>query len=210
MPITSRGYRVALFLKVPEFDRSDLSGWPRASKSGNGYILRLAGSQRYFIHHSGKSDIVVLETDDKATRLSAVRELSTHLRAKDRKPVRATLEKTKALDLLRSLEDDDMVHEGKLHMYYSDIATLETDEGPEERIRTKIVFNNKGVDEAKKLSDDQEWQIRGAALTLTEKEKKHYGLIFFDAHPTARVVKVAMPMNDDLHEMLANRLVARL
>jgi len=202
---------VALFLKVSGFDRSDLAGLPKKSRSGSGYILRLGPRNRkYFVHHSGKSDIVVLETDDNITRFSAVRELAAHLRALGRKPARATLEKTKALDLLRSFEDDDMVREGKLHTYYADIGTVETDEGPVERSRTKIVFNNRNVDEVKKLSDQQIWEIRGAALTLIDGERKHYGLIFFDSHPTARVVKVAMPMNDDLHEMLAERLVEKL
>jgi len=208
MPITSRGYRVALLMKVPAFDRSDLADLPRASGSGIGRIVRLGSrNQRYFVHHSGKSDIVVLETDDKPTRISAVREFASFLRGRKKAYDVCTLDKAKIEGFLRSLESERMFREGKLHVYYGDTATMETDRGAVTRVRTKIVFNNRNVDEVMNLSNRLLWDIRGVALTLISRGRKHYGHVFFDAHPTARVVKVAMPMNDDLHEMLAHRLV---
>jgi len=94
-----------------------------------------------------------------------------------------------------------------LHIYYGDTATIEIDENSFEKVRTKVVFNNRNVKEAKRLSTDQVWEIRGSSLTLIEGEKKHYGHVFFDDDPTSRVTKVAAPMNDDLHEKLAERLV---
>lgn len=208
MPITSRGYRVALFLRVKDFDTSNLAGIRGGSKHGNGYILRLGTKNRkYFVHQVGKSDLVILETDDTETRHSAVRELASFLRGSGKEPERATLDKAKVLDFLQSLEDDGLVPEWKLHIYYGDTATIEIDENSFEKVRTKVVFNNRNVKEAKRLSTDQVWEIRGSSLTLIEGEKKHYGHVFFDDDPTSRVTKVAAPMNDDLHEKLAERLV---
>jgi len=208
MPITSRGYRVALFLKVEDFEPSDLAGMQGGSKHGSGYILRLGTKNRkYFVHEVGKSDLVALETDDTETRHSAVRELAGFLRGGGKEPERATLDRAKVLEFLQSLEDAGLVPEWKLHIYYGDRVTIETDEYSFEKVRTKVVFNNRNVKEAKKLSTDQVWEIRGCSLTLTEDEKKHYGHVFFDDDPTSRVSKVAAPMDDDLHERLAEELV---
>jgi hypothetical protein len=103
-----------------------------------------------------------------------------------------------------SLEQDGLFKEGKLHVYYGDTVTW-----VKGRPRTKIVFNNRNMAEAKGLSDQQVWGIRGLGVTLVRAGKKHYGLVFFDDSPTARVTKIAAPMNDDLHEELADRLVSR-
>jgi len=203
LPNTTTGYRVALFLKSDNFGVSDLDKWPRASKSSSGYILRMGTkNSKYFVHPSNRRDFLTLETDDTKTRASAIREIGSYAKGMGKTLDPATLDKSKALDFIRSLEQDGLFKEGKLHVYFGDTVTW-----VKGKPRTKIVFNNRNTAEARGLSTQQVWGIRGIGVTLVQHGKKHYGLVFFDDSPTARVSKIAAPMNDDLHEELADRLV---
>jgi len=211
VPITTRGYRVALFLKVEGFKVSDLAELPRASRHSGGYIIPLGTKhRRYFVHPTDRANFIVLETDDRETRKSAVNEVVAFLRGKQKKPERVTLDTPTALDFLKSFEKDQMFREGKVTTFYGDRGRIQVGRGFKTKVRTKIVFNTRNTDEARKLGTDQVWEIRGYAITLIKSGKKHYGHVFFDAKPVPRVVKVAAPMDDDLHEMLAERLLRRL
>lgn len=204
LPNTTRGYRVALFLKSDNFHTGDVTGWsPHPTRFSNGYILRMGTkNSKYFIHPSSRTDFLALETDDTKTRLSAIREIGSFARGMGKTLDPALLDKPKALEFVRSLEQDGLFKEGKLHVYFGDTVPF-----VKGRARTKIVFNNRNLAEARGLSDRLIWGIRGIGLTLVQGAKKHYGLVFFDDSPTARVTKIAAPMNDDLHEELADRLV---
>ena len=207
MAVTTRGYRHALFVRIKDFDLSELAGLSHVTKEKGGYTIKLGTrNARYFVH-SVRSGLVALETDDKKTRVSAVRDIASFARGRGKILERATLERTKALEYLRSFEEDGMLAQGKLHIYFRDTATIDSGLGSYDINRTKIVFNNKNVAEARKLSTDLTWEVGGANLTIERGDDKHYGIVRFDANPTARVAKVAAPMHDDLHELLAKRLV---
>jgi hypothetical protein len=204
LPNTTKGYRVVLFLKSDNFGVTDLARWPRAQKTSNGYIIRLGTKNwRYFVHSSDRRYFLALETDDTKTQLSAIREIGSYARGMGKTLDPVTLDKSKALDFVRSLEQDGLYKEGKLHVYFGDTVPF-----VKGRPRTKIVFNNRNIAEAKSLSDRLVWGIRGISVTLMQHQKKHFGLVFFDDSPTAKVTKTgAAPTNDDLHEELADRLV---
>ena len=206
LPNTTKGYRVVLFLKSDNFGIGDLSKWKGATKTSKGYTIRMGTkNSKYFVHTADRSGFLSLETDDTKTQPSAIREIGSYARGMEKTLDPATLDTPKALDFIRSLEQDGLYKEGKLHIYFGDSVPW-----VKGKPRTKIVFNNRNVAEVKGLSDPLVWGIRGMAVTVVTGSKKHFGLVFFDDSPTAKVTKVAAPMNDDLHEELADRLVKLL
>jgi hypothetical protein len=205
LPNTTKGYRVVLFLKSDNFDATDLAGWkPRPQRSSDGYIIRLGTrNSRYYVHPANRSGFLSLETDDTKTELSATREIGSYARGMGRTLDTVTLDKPKALQFISSLERDGLYKEGKLNVYFGDTVPF-----VKNKPRTKIVFNNRNIAEARSLSDRLIWDIRGISVTLIQHQKKHYGLVFFDESPTAKVTKTgAAPTNDDIHRELADRLV---
>lgn len=200
----AEGYRVVLFLRSRNFSVADLADWPRAVKSSNGYLLRLAG-KKYFVHPSSRPDYLSLETNDTETQRSSIIDIRGYARGRKKPLEHATLDTRKAFTLMQSLEDDGLIPQGKLHVFLGDTAPYR-----KRKIRTKIVFNMRNVAEVRTLCARQEdWTVRGITVSLVDGHKRHYGLAFFDRSPTAKVGKIR-PTNDELHAILAERLVKLL
>jgi hypothetical protein len=192
---------------MKDFDLPELAGLSRVTKEKGGYTIKLGRRKTSYFVHSVKSDLVVLETDDKTTRDEVVRGLASFVRGRGKRLERATLESAETFKYLRSFEEDGILSEGDLHLYFRDTAKIETPSGPEETIRTKIVWRNRDVAEARKLSTDLGWEVTGANLLIERGEDRHYGIIRVGSKPTARVSKGAIPVSENLHELLAKRLV---
>jgi len=162
-------------------------------------------NRKYFVHPSTEPDCLCLETDDTHTQGSAIVDIRGYARGMQKQVELATLSTDKALDFIQSLERDRLFREGKLHVYFGDNPPWS-----KRRLRTKIVFTNRNTAEVKSLCNQQgTWFVRGIAVTLVDSQKKHYGHVFFDRSPTAKVTKI-WPVNDTLHEELADRLVKLL
>ncbi len=208
MPILTPVYRSALFMKTKSFEPSDLAGFSKASKSGDGFIIQFGGKgTKCLVRPLSGKDMVIVETDDRHIRKSLVRALQISSRAKGKNLGRITISRSKALEFLRSFESDGMTEQGKLTVFYGDMATRETTRGPIKKYRTKIHFNIANSDEARKVSDRLGAEIRGFAFTLIRGDKKHRAFVFFDARPTCRITKAGRPIEAGLHEEMAKRLV---
>ncbi|MGA2239735.1 MAG: hypothetical protein ABSG74_11035 [Candidatus Bathyarchaeia archaeon] len=207
MAVTTRGYRHALFVRLKDFDLSELAGLSHVTKEKGGYTIKLGRRRTHYFVHPVKANLVALETDDKRTRDEVVRNLASFVRGRGKRLERATLETRKVFEYLHSFEQDGMLAEGKLHLYFRDRVTIETPSGPEIINRTKIVWRNRDVAEARKLTTDLGWEVTGASLTIERGEDRHYGIVRIHPEPTARVSKGAIPVSDNLHELLAKRLV---
>jgi hypothetical protein len=206
LAVTTRGYRHALFVRMKDFDLSELAGLSHVTKEKGGYTIKLGRRRTHYFVHPVKDDLVALETDDKRTRDEVVRNLASFVRGRGKRLERATLESAETFKYLRSFEEDGMLAQGDLHLYFRDTAKIETPSGPEETIRTKIVWRNRDVAEARKLSTDLGWEVTGANMLIERGEDRHYGFVRI-AEPTARVSKGPTPVSENLHELLAKRLV---
>lgn len=207
LAVTTRGYRHALFVRMKDFDLSELADLSHVTKEKGGYTIKLGRRRTRYFAHPVRGDLVVLETDDKRTRDEVVRNLGSFVKGKGKTLEHATLESPETFKYLRSLEEDGMLSQGDLHLYFRDIATIETPSGPEETVRTKIVWRNRDVAEARKLSTDLGWEVTGANLLIEKGDDRHYGIVRVGGKSTARVSKGAIPVSENLHEMLAKKLV---
>jgi len=207
LAVVTKGYRHALFVRLKDFDLSELAGLSRITKEKDGYTIKLGRKRRQYFIHPVKAGLVVLETDDKTTRDEVVRSLASFVKGRGKTLERATLQSAETFKYLRSIEEDGILSQGDLHVYFRDTATIETPSGPEETVRTKIVWRNRDVAEARKLSTDQGWEVTGANLLIERREDRHYGIVRVGSRPTARVSKGAIPVSENLHELLAKKLV---
>lgn len=207
MAVTTRGYRHALFVRLKNFDLSELAGLTRITKEKDGYTMKFGRERKQYFVHPVKADLVVLETDDKTTRDRVIRSIASFVKGRDKRLEDVALESPETFKYLRSFEEDGMLSEGDLHLYFSDTARIETPDGPEEAVRTKIVWRNRDVAEARKLSSDQGWEVTGANLLIEKGEDRHMGIVRVGGKYRARVSKGAIPVSENLHELLAKRLV---
>lgn len=206
MSNTTKGYKAALFLKSDDFGLDDLAKWPHAVKSSGGYILRLGKNKKYFVHQSSRDDYLCLETDDTDTQPSAIIDIRGYARGMQKQLNHATLDTEKAVNLMQSLEDDKLLAaEGKFQIFYGNPAPF-----GKRKIRTTTAYNIRNTAEVRTvLRRNGNWIVRGMHVSLLEGSQRHYGQVFFDRSPTAKVRKLS-PVDDDLHDELANRLVKLL
>lgn len=207
LAVVTRGYHHALFVRLKDFDLSEMVGLTRITKEKDGYTMKLGRRRSQYFVHPVKGDLVVLETDDKKNRDGVVRTLASFVKGRGKTLERATLGRDETFKYLRSFEEDGMLSEGDLHVYFRDRVTIQPPSGPEDVVRTKIVWTNRNVAEARKLSTGLGWEVTGANLLIEKGDDRHYGLVRVGSNPTARVSKGAIPVSENLHELLAKRLV---
>ena len=208
--VISPAYKNALFVGIENFDLARLKDFRGATTRGDGYQLTLGRRNRYFIHPSPKSEIFILETNDHRSRASCLRELIGFIEGRDGIINRLHIEEqAKALEYFREFQDD--IPERKIHVFLGDRIKVSTSKGKvRSMLRKKILYNLTNFDEVEKILELTRWDIRGTSITLDKSGIKHYGFVFIDDDPTARVLIAGNPSNQEIHNDLASRLLEYL
>ena len=205
MSVLHEGYKRAYFFGTQNFNFQNIGNMMGSRSTPDGFSIRIA-RHRCMVHPAPKrNDIIVMETSENkylgAYQFQLLRKFIEGS-GRDVRVAPKRLDTAAALDYLRNFQRE--IKEFKLHPIYYDLVDIEG----EMTVRTKNVYNMRNVDEVAEIGRIVAWDIRGAALTVERKDVTHYGFVFFDANPTARVqtITVSYGVFEDLARELVNRL----